>query len=220
MKLPAAIEKATSSYNRMSLRERALVTAALLAAILMFWMLSVLDPVTAKQRALTDEMSMLQASISSAGESMTSAGSDETSVALAKERKLQASLADINAKLASTSAGLIPPERMVQVIHDVLARQHGITLVSLHNKPVTTLIEATPSEAGAQPSESTGPYMHPVELVLEGRYLDVLTYLHALEALPWHFYWKVLELETTEYPINRVRIELSTLSMDKEWLGV
>jgi MSHA biogenesis protein MshJ len=204
----------------MTLRERALVTAALLAAILMVWMMSILDPVTAKQRALVDEMSTLQASISSATASMEASGSDETSVALAKEQRLQASLADINAKLASTSAGLIPPERMVQVIHDVLAGQHGITLISLHNEPVTTLVEATQSEAGASPSESAGPYMHPVELVLEGRYLDVLTYLHALEALPWHFYWKVLELETTEYPTNRVRIELSTLSMDKEWLGV
>lgn len=220
MKLPAAIEKATASFNRLTLRERALVTGALLAGIGMIWMMAVLDPITAKQRALTDEMATLQAAISSAGESMEASGSDETSVALAKEQKLQASLADINAKLASTSAGLIPPERMVQVIHDVLARQHGIALVSLHNKPVTTLVETARSEAGAAQPESAGPYMHPVELILEGRYLDVLAYLHALEALPWHFYWKVLELETTQYPMNRVRIELGTLSMDKEWLGV
>jgi MSHA biogenesis protein MshJ len=62
--------------------------------------------------------------------------------------------------------------------------------------------------------------VHPVEIVIEGSYLDVLEYLRALEALPWHFYWKVLELNSGTYPLNRVRIELSTLSMDKEWLGV
>jgi MSHA biogenesis protein MshJ len=62
--------------------------------------------------------------------------------------------------------------------------------------------------------------MHPVEIVVEGAYLDVLEYLRALESLEWRFYWKVLELKTTRYPINRVRIELSTLSMDKEWIGV
>jgi hypothetical protein len=30
----------------------------------------------------------------------------------------------------------------------------------------------------------------------------------------------VLQLETKTYPLNRVRIELSTVSLDKEWIGV
>jgi MSHA biogenesis protein MshJ len=59
-----------------------------------------------------------------------------------------------------------------------------------------------------------------VELIVEGNYLDVLAYLHALEALPYRFYWRVLELKSTEYPVNRVRIELGTLSMDREWIGI
>ena len=48
----------------------------------------------------------------------------------------------------------------------------------------------------------------------------MLAYLRALEALPWRFYWKTFDLSTTQYPTNRVRIELSTLSMDRAWLGV
>jgi MSHA biogenesis protein MshJ len=62
--------------------------------------------------------------------------------------------------------------------------------------------------------------MHPIELVIEGRYLDVMSYLRELETLPWHFYWKKLDLNSTDYPLNRVRIELGTLSMDKDWIGV
>jgi MSHA biogenesis protein MshJ len=75
-------------------------------------------------------------------------------------------------------------------------------------------------QAAVSRPASSGPYVHPVELVVEGNYLDVLAYLHALENLPWRFYWKILELQTTHYPTNRVRIELSTLSMDKDWIGV
>jgi MSHA biogenesis protein MshJ len=48
----------------------------------------------------------------------------------------------------------------------------------------------------------------------------VLAYLHALESLEWRFYWRLLELESTAYPRNRVRIELSTLSLDRDWIGV
>jgi len=217
MKLPAAIEKTAATFDRMSLRERGLVAGAALAATVMTWVVAVQDPVNARRRELNDEISGLQVALESAADA---AQSDPANLALAKQRKLKTELDAINAKLEATSAGLIPPERMVRVIRDVLAQQRGIALVSLHNKPVASLVEVVPVEGEVTQPESTGPYMHPVELIVEGRYLDVLAYLRALEASPWHFYWKVLDLHSTQYPINRVRIELSTLSMDKEWLGV
>lgn len=240
MKLPPAVEKAAARFDRMTLRERALVIAAALTAIGMLWMMAVLDPINSKQRILADEIATLQSSLDAAAAG-GNPEADALGVRLAREKELQAALDDLNAKLASTSHGLIPPERMVQVIRDVLGNQHGITLIGLHNKPMTSLLAPASIDANANPEQTseqqitaepaadaaavvpeaeTGPYMHPVEIVVQGSYLDVLAYLRALEALPWHFYWKVLELRTTEYPTNIVRIELGTLSMDKEWLGV
>lgn len=217
MKLPQALENTMAQFNRMSLRERALVTAAMFVGIVIVWVLAFLDPATARERALSSELSSLRDSMNMTVQAMESAA-NPANEALAREEKLKRSLAGVNAQLASKSAGLIPPERMVQVIHDVLSRQHGVTLVSLHNKPVTTLVAR--SASAEAPAAGAGPYVHPVELVVEGRYLDVMEYLRALEALPWRFHWKVLELQTGEYPLNRVRIELSTLSMDRDWIGV
>jgi MSHA biogenesis protein MshJ len=250
MNMPPAIEKMTARFDAMSMRERSLVAACGLVGIGMIWMLTVLDPLRAKERALDAERMTLEEQISTAQLGIQTANeNDPTLLALAKEKELQTTLAGIDDQLASQSAGLIPPERMVQVIHDVLSRQRGLTLVSLHNKPMTSLVppveikEGTTPQAEAQladePDEATGgpqaepdaqaklakhietgPYVHPIELVIEGSYLDVLEYLKVLEKLEWHFYWKVLDLETTRFPVNRVRIELSTLSMEKEWIGV
>jgi MSHA biogenesis protein MshJ len=232
MNLPPAVEKLTARFDAMSIRERVLVAGALLAALLMMWMLAVLDPIAGKQRALNAEKSSLEEQISAAKLGIESANAnDPTVLALAKEKKQQTTLDDINSQLASTSAGLIPPERMVQVIHDVLSRQHGVSLVSLHNKTVTSLVQSTASapttntqpdgtQIGIVEDTASGPFVHPVEIVVEGSYLDVLAYLQALENLDWRFYWKVLDLETKRYPVNRVRIELSTLSMDTDWIGV
>jgi MSHA biogenesis protein MshJ len=231
MNLPPAIEQLTARFDAMSLRERALVASALLAAIVMIWMLAILDPISGKERALNAEKSSLEEQITAAKLGMETANAtDPTTIALAKEKKLQATLDGINTQLASKSAGLIPPERMVQVIRDVLNRQHGISLVSLHNKPVTSLVQSVaplPAKPGnedeaavAAEEPAAGPFVHPVEIVVEGSYLDVLAYLQALERLEWRFHWKVLDLETQRYPLNRVRIELSTLSMDKDWIGV
>jgi MSHA biogenesis protein MshJ len=242
MNLPPALEQLTARFDAMSLRERVLIALALLAAIVMLWTVAVFDALAGKQRALDVEKTSLEEQISAAKLGIETANSnDPTTLALAKEKQLQAALDEINLQLASKSAGLIPPERMVKVIHDVLSRQHGVVLVSLHNKPMTSLVQSLPpapqpqtaDEAGSEQAEpemqaqtqesapvESGPFVHPVEIVVEGSYLDVLAYLKALESLEWHFYWKVLDLETKRYPLNRVRIELSTLSMDKNWIGV
>ena len=253
MKVPPAVEKLAARFDALSVRERVLTAAAALAAVLMLWSLAVLDPISAKRAALLAEQSALQDQISAAQTAMeVAAATDPVTLALAKEKTLQAALDEINHELASQSAGLIPPERMVQVIKDVLNSQRGVRLVSLHNRsvrslaqdvefppaatapaPVATEIsesgepgeETPPADTEAAPvveekHEMTGPFVHPVEIVVEGSYLDVLAYLRALESLDWRFYWKVLELDTIEYPTNRVRIELSTLSMEKDWIGV
>jgi MSHA biogenesis protein MshJ len=57
-------------------------------------------------------------------------------------------------------------------------------------------------------------------LTLEGSYLDCLAYLQAVERLPWHLYWSRIEFKEDGYPRNAIMIELRTLSLDKEWIGV
>ncbi len=230
MKLPPALEQSTAKFNAMSLRERVLVAAAVAAAIVMIWMIAIQDRIESRSRAMTAEISGIQEAMLMAAQSSENASStDPLALARTREKELTAQLEGINAELGSHSAGLIPPERMVEVIHDVLSRQKGVKLISLHNKRVTGLAQRDQKTTSTQGSEigtrdiheeTTGPYMHPVEIVIEGSYLDILAYLRALEGLSWQFYWKRLELLSVDYPLNRVRIELSTLSMEKEWIGV
>jgi MSHA biogenesis protein MshJ len=218
MKLPVTVAKLLARFDAMSMRERLLVGGGSLVGVVMLWIVAFFDPATARQQALNAELATLQQSIQATTQSIQdTAAADPTLVAQKQEATLKEQLAAVNAQLATTSAGLIPPERMVQVIHDVLARQRGVALISLHNAPVKTL---APTAAGTSAATSVGPYVHPVEIVVEGSYLDVLGYLQALENLEWRFYWRLLELETVAYPTNRVRIELSTLSLDKDWIGV
>jgi MSHA biogenesis protein MshJ len=76
---------------------------------------------------------------------------------------------------------------------------------------------ATP---GTPAPEDRGPFVHPVELVVEGDYLSVLAYLEALERLPWRMHWQRLELKAGVYPVNRVRIVIGALSLSRDWMSV
>ena len=140
----------------------------------------------------------------------------------------------IAAKFAAPARGSVPSQRMIQVLNDVLDRQGRLELVSIRNLPVVSLVPPLTEETGLEgaPAEVAGatgaqpdtlgqpPYVHAIEIVIDGRYTDILGYLEALEALPWKFRWSTLDLTTAGYPLNRVRIELSTLSLDATWLGV
>ena len=200
------------------MRERALVAGAGLIGMVLLWFALILDPMSAQQRLLSAELTTLQQSIQLTTLSIQeTADTDPTLIAQREETRLKTQLAEINTQLAAKSAGLIPPERMVQVIHDVLSRQHGVALVSLHNSPVTHARAGRPRVRPHRRAARTFIRSRSSSKARTSTCSPTCTHWKALE---WRFYWRLLELESTAYPRNRVRIELSTLSLDKDWIGV
>jgi len=235
----AALHQYATRFDAMSLRERILLSGAALAVLLLLWNLVLMTPLDAKQKALQAELDEISTNISNTATAMETAMAP-TNTALAQIKQATTDLTEVDHQLSTTIAGMIAPEHMAEVIQDVLHQQHGLTLVELHNEPVTPLIASSPSTpeatpatdatdgteqappAAAQPAVEvqTGPYIHPLSVVVEGGYVDIVSYLKALETMKWHVYWNRLELETKRYPLNRVRIEVSTLSLDETWLGL
>jgi len=214
VKLAPHMSALAGRFDRLTLRERLFILVAAITVVVGSCKMLLLGPLDLRAAQLSQQLAGLQAGID---ETARAAAADTTTAAFVQAADLEARLAAVNAKLSSQSAGMIPPERMAEVIHDVLSRQQGVTLVSLRNLEAIKL----PLDAAGESAVNTPrPYEHTVEIVLEGRYLDVLAYLEALEALPWHFYWRRLELSTTHYPLNRVRVELGTVSMGSEWIDL
>ncbi len=209
------IENLLARFDHLSLRERVLAVAATIVVLVVALNGLLLNKLDARRKSLGGELTTLQGSMTTAAntvEAMNAA--DATSTALTQRQALQHDLESVNSQLASEAAGMIAPERMAEVIHGMLSRQHGVTLVSLRSLPARKVVDDKSS------TDQGGPYVHPVELVLEGSYLDILGYLQSLEALPWRFYWRVLDLHSSNYPLNRVRVELGTVSMAREWIGL
>ncbi len=201
-----------SRYEALSLRERAMIAGAVLVAIVAIWDLVFMESLRLSKSGLDSEMAALATAGSGAA---TADDSDPRHLAVVQAGELQTQLQHIDAQLTSTAEGFVSSQRMIEVLQDVLDRQQRLELVSIRNLPVTSLIAPPDGDTAG-----TAPYVHAIELVIDGRYVDILEYLAALEALPWKFRWKMLDLTTAGYPLNRVHIELSTLSMEATWLGV
>jgi MSHA biogenesis protein MshJ len=61
-------------------------------------------------------------------------------------------------------------------------------------------------------------YRHGVEIVLQGGYLDMVSYMEALEALPVQLFWGKARLDAGQYPNARLTLTLYTLSLDQKWM--
>jgi MSHA biogenesis protein MshJ len=204
------------------------VALAVLAVIVMGWDSLLMEPLRKTRLSLTAEL----ATASGASFSTQQADlSDPRQNNLRLAGELQKRLQSLDARITDTASGFVSSQRMIQVLNDVLDRQGRLELVSIRNLPVVSLVppaQAAASGGASVPATPVAgpdtlgqpPYVHAIEMVIDGQYADILEYLEALEALPYKFRWSTLDLSTTGYPLNRVRIELSTLSFDSTWLGV
>ena len=218
MKLPVALAQILARFDALSMRERALVAGASLIGMVLLWLALVFDPMSAKQRTLSAELTTLQQSIHLTTLSIQeTADADPTLLAQREETRLKTQLAD-DQHAARDEVGRADSARA----HGAGDSRRAVAPARRQRSSACTTRRSRRScpRPQVRPRQSGGPYVHPVEIVVEGTYLDVLAYLHALESLEWRFYWRLLELESTAYPRNRVRIELSTLSLDKDWIGV
>jgi MSHA biogenesis protein MshJ len=212
-----------AKYEALTLRERAILILAIVAVMVLAWDTMLMEPLRRERVTLDAEL----ASATSFGLAAQDAdASDPRQISITRAGELQRQLQSIDAQLASTASGFVSSQRMIEVLHDMLDRQARLGLVSIRNLPVSSLIAPVDHDGSATvagdvpPAPARPPYVHAIEIVIDGQYADVLAYLTALEALPWKFRWTSLDLSTAGYPRNRVRIELSTLSLDSTWLGV
>ena len=80
-----------------------------------------------------------------------------------------------------------------------------------------------PAQPGAKPAAAPPKprellYRHGVEIVLQGSYLDMVSYMEAMEALPTQLFWGKARLDAQQYPNSRLTLTLYTLSLDPKWM--
>jgi MSHA biogenesis protein MshJ len=204
-----------------SLRERALVFGAGVAVIYMLWQSVLMDPLAARARVAEQHLADARRQTAVLDEAGAASAQDPVVAAAARNRALAAELVAIDTKLRTLAQGYVAPERMTELLRELLASQHGLRLVSLANLPVESLSRApgTSVDAPIAPTDR-GPFLHPVDMVVEGDYASVLAYLQALEALPWRIHWERVELVAGEYPLNRVHVVMGALSLSRDWISV
>jgi len=155
------------------------------------------------------------------------------------DKATQERLADLKAQAAALAGslrtmqrGLVTPEKMTQLLQQMLRSNSRLKLLSLRSLPVTGLGSAQQVDAAAQqpvpaaggavaagaPKQRDLLYRHGVELTLQGSYLDMLDYMEQLEDLPSQLFWGKAQLDARKYPATTLTLTLYTVSLDEKWM--
>jgi MSHA biogenesis protein MshJ len=126
---------------------------------------------------------------------------------------LRAEIAALDGRISEEQRRFTTPQRMREVLEEMLRREKRLRLLDLKTLPVTDLA-ATLGQAGRR------VFRHGVELTLAGSYLDLHAYLSALEGLSTQLYWGRAEMSVAEYPVATLKLTVYTLSFDQAWLVV
>jgi MSHA biogenesis protein MshJ len=204
-----------------SIRERALIFGVGVALLYVAWQSLLMDPLTVRGKAAEQHLADANRQMTMSEQIRAAVVHDPAVEAALRNGALAARLAALDSNLNSVAHGYVSPERMTELLRSLLSEQRGLTLVSLANLPVESLSPPSASkQAAVIAPDDRGPFLHPVEMVVEGDYGSVVVYLRALEALPWRIHWQRVELSAGAYPVNRVRIVIGALSLSRYWMTV
>ncbi|MHB8535923.1 MAG: hypothetical protein ACYDBW_10835 [Sulfuricaulis sp.] len=209
--------------DAMSLRERALIFVSMLVAVYFIAANLMFAPVNMEKDRLQkqlDQMREENQKMDTQIQSMLAGGvHDQDADRRARIAALQQDVQRMDAALALTTSGLVPPKEMTRLVEQMLLKNRGLQVLKVESLPAAPLIEGG---AGKNPdtNETVMLYKHGMRIQLKGSYLDILRYLKSLEALPWRVFWGEVSLKTEKYPEAHLSLLIYTLSTHQGWIGL
>jgi hypothetical protein len=131
--------------------------------------------------------------------------------------KLIEQLNQVEEELRVKTVELIDPEKMFQLMNELIYRDSRLTLLNLKRREVKPAI---PVSEGDPPGQDPGIYRHVLEIEFSGKFLDFLRYMQSMEDLDWKLLWDEIEIVSEENSSVTVKVVISTLSTRKEWVGI
>lgn len=119
---------------------------------------------------------------------------------------------NLEQNISDISSKLVPPDRMITLLKELLDDQQNLSLRRFDVNPVVAI--------NSNIDSGTLFYRHGLALELEGEFESLTDYLAKIEALPTQLFWDKLMIDTKNFPLLNIQIEVHTLSQEEEWLNV
>jgi MSHA biogenesis protein MshJ len=229
-------------FDQRAQRERLLLIAAVAALALLLADSLWLGPAQKTFRAARSQQLLAQTALQGLQAGLEPLADQSSRQAQARQSELtgwRQRVRDGEAALRQHEDSLVGPDRMIGLLEHLLARHGEVRVRAMRSLGRSDLLAPTgtadsgvaadPAANPASPASAAGTaandarpslYRHGVELVLEGGYADLLSYLRALEALPQRVLWGSVNLKVEQHPKSVLTLRVYTISRERHWLEI
>lgn len=218
-------QRLSLAIDRRSLRERVAIMVAVGAVIIVAWYVLLIEPMDKANTALENGNAAIRTTVETLEQTLETLVAENTND---PDQDIREQLAEVDAeieqleqRLSKVATDIIAPQDMPKVLASVLKRSPGITLLDMRNRPpmpVNLGIAAEPDQNAVSRA-----FRHSVVMTVRGSYADITSYVHAVENLDWTVLWSRVHLrsgQAANSPEIVGELELYTLSLNQEWMGV
>jgi len=133
-------------------------------------------------------------------------------------KQVDSQIAALKSSLDKSTINLISPDEMVSILKSIIESFAKLKLVKLEKQPATPLeLEGLNQSEGEQLPVRL--YRHSLIIELEGNFHSTQKFLQAVENLPRRLQFDRFDYQVDRYPRAKISLQVSTLSLDKEWIG-
>jgi MSHA biogenesis protein MshJ len=214
-----------SRINGLTGRERFYLLLVILVALYGVWDVLLHSPRLKEQADLRNSLAEAESRVATASQlvqSLLQRQRVDPNVGIRQRlARLEEEMDQLEVRKQEMAAAFLNPYAMAGLLQNLLKSQGGLTLLGMETLPAQPLVDPAIAAKEERPKDAPPPpmiYRHDIVMEFEGGYFDMVRYLKSLEIQP--IFWESAEFLVKSYPRSRVRLQVYTLSFEKEWLGV
>jgi len=217
------LDATAEKFDALELRMRILLTLVGLAILYMLFDLFWFGSTDQQIKNVNTKIETSKTQISELIDMQTSLNSSVTKTRNNPKHQrivvLNEQIEQVRKSLLEKTVNLVPPEEMANVLKNIIKSTKSLRLQSLTKQQTAELSEhQTPLKSDNQEA-AIKLYRHSVEIVLIGNYIATYEFLRTLENMERKVAFDSFEYNVAEYPEAEVKLIISTLSLEKEWIG-
>ena len=213
------VSQILARFDQQAIRSRILITlaAVVLVVFLVDWVW--IAPNAGESKKLRSELTALETETQ-----QLNIKQNELNASFANQRNhpvrkqlqsIEKLIRKTQAELEAKTINLVKPEQMASVLKEIIARSKAMKLITLTKQPAEELF----SQTDKKQQQKTQVYRHPVEIVLQGKFADTRKFLQSLESMPQKVNFDALDFAVERHPKSTVTLVVSTLSLERKWIG-
>ncbi|MBX2838866.1 MAG: hypothetical protein KTR35_18565 [Gammaproteobacteria bacterium] len=198
----------STRINELELRERILLLGAAVLTVYFLTNALFIEPLLKQQQILVDEIRHKESQIKVLSARSTLMGLNSDAESNPSMDRLYQELNLFNQELQQRLDTLLSPSKVASVLKQVLSQEPTLSLISVESGFTPLIISESEVEKTATLADIS---RYELELQLQGGYLETLSYLRALETLPWRLFWSDISFSVTNHPDALINIGIYTL---------